>query len=304
MVTSVWAISGDSPVMMTLAPMSREASTVCTRWLATASSTSGTPVMSMTTTLARCVRMPPSSCSVSWRARSAVEHADDRQDQQPLADRQHRGGQLADRVLLLPDDPLALLDEAHRDGVGDAVRRRLVGVEHPVEQREVPLVLLEQRAGQHVAQQQHDADDLVGLHAARDDPLGQVAGVVLQRLHAAGLQHLDVVVVDRRRLRGHLLAGHRLEQVRLLDPARPTPAAAWCGARAGARPAAGRRASVASDGPVGLGRRRPVGVVLVLVIASPATSSWSRWCRDRSPTRSRTRPSAAGLRAVRGPGRW
>src|SRR3954468_20744767 len=69
-VTRVWAISGDSPVMITLAPISRDASTVCPRWLATASSTSGAPVMSMTTTLARWVRMPASSCSVSCRARS------------------------------------------------------------------------------------------------------------------------------------------------------------------------------------------------------------------------------------------
>ena len=70
-------------------------------------------------------------------------------------------GQLADRLLLLADDALALLDEADGHRVGDAVGRRLVGVEHPVQQLEVGLVLLEQRAGEHVAQQQHDADDLV-----------------------------------------------------------------------------------------------------------------------------------------------
>ena len=46
MVTSVWAILGDNPVMMTLAPIRRDASTVCTRWLATDASTSGEPVMS------------------------------------------------------------------------------------------------------------------------------------------------------------------------------------------------------------------------------------------------------------------
>ncbi len=55
--------------MITLAPISRDASTVCTRWLATVESIVGTPVMSITTTLARLVRMPRSSCSVSWRAR-------------------------------------------------------------------------------------------------------------------------------------------------------------------------------------------------------------------------------------------
>ena len=55
--------------MITLAPISREASTVCTRWLATVESIVGTPVMSITTTRARLARMPRSSCSVSWRAR-------------------------------------------------------------------------------------------------------------------------------------------------------------------------------------------------------------------------------------------
>ncbi len=34
-VTKVRAISGDRPVMMTLAPIRPDASTVCTRWLAT-----------------------------------------------------------------------------------------------------------------------------------------------------------------------------------------------------------------------------------------------------------------------------
>ena len=53
-----------------LAPISREASTVCTRWLATVASIVATPVMSMTTTVARLSRIAPSSCSVSWRARA------------------------------------------------------------------------------------------------------------------------------------------------------------------------------------------------------------------------------------------
>ena len=37
-----------------------------------------------------------------------VEHADDRQDQQPLADLEDRRRELADRLLLLADDALAL----------------------------------------------------------------------------------------------------------------------------------------------------------------------------------------------------
>src|SRR5438046_142178 len=67
-VTRVWAISGDRPVTITIAPRSREASTVRTRWFATFESMAGTPVMSITTTLARLVRMARKSCSVRWRA--------------------------------------------------------------------------------------------------------------------------------------------------------------------------------------------------------------------------------------------
>ena len=59
----------DSPVMIALAPISRDASTVCTRWLATVTSIDATPVMSITTTLARLALIALSSCSVSWRAR-------------------------------------------------------------------------------------------------------------------------------------------------------------------------------------------------------------------------------------------
>ena len=124
-----------------------------------------------------------------------IKDPDDRQDQQPLPDLQHRGGQFAEGVLLLPDDPLAFFDEADRHGVRDAVRGRLVGVQNPVEQRKVAVVLLEQGPGQHIPQQQHDPHDFVGLDAAGDDPFGKVPGIVLQRLDAAGFQDLDVVVV-------------------------------------------------------------------------------------------------------------
>jgi len=123
--------------------------------------------------------------------------------------------------LLLADDALAFLHEADGDGVGDPVGRGLVGVEHPVQQVEVRLILLEERPGQHVAQQQDDADDLIGLHATRNDAFGQVARVVLQRLDAAGLEHLDVAVVHRRCLGEDLLGRHRGQQFGLGDPAGP-----------------------------------------------------------------------------------
>ena len=130
MVTSVWAISGDRPVMMTLAPISREASTVCTRWLATVCVDVGRAGDVDDHDLGAVGADAGEQLLGELAGPLAVEHADDRQDQQPLAHRQHRGGQLPDGVLLLPDDPLALVDEADRDGVGDPVGGRLVGVEH------------------------------------------------------------------------------------------------------------------------------------------------------------------------------
>jgi hypothetical protein len=83
------------------------------------------------------------------------------------------------------------------------------------------LVLLEERAGEHVAQEQDDAEDLVGLDSAGDDPLRQVARVVLEGLDGARLEHFDVVVVDRRRFGEDLVRRQGGEQPRLRDTARP-----------------------------------------------------------------------------------
>src|SRR3989442_999306 len=71
------------------------------------------------------------------------------------------------------------------------------------------------------AQQQHDADDLVRLDAPRDDALGKVARVRLQRLERPGLERFDVVVVHRRRLGKDLRFGHRREQLGPRDAPRP-----------------------------------------------------------------------------------
>src|SRR5256885_11881266 len=57
--------------------------------------------------------------------------------------------------------------------------------------------------------------------AARDDALGEVARVVLQRLDRAGLEHLDVVVVDRGRLGEDLLLCQGRQQTRLADAPGP-----------------------------------------------------------------------------------
>jgi hypothetical protein len=61
----VWAMSGAIPLTMETAPISRAASTVWTRWLATLVSTEGTPVTSITTTVARLLRTERNNCSVS-----------------------------------------------------------------------------------------------------------------------------------------------------------------------------------------------------------------------------------------------
>src|SRR5256885_13518837 len=69
----------------------------------------------------------------------SVNDADDRQNQQTLANLEHRRGKFADRFLLLSNDAFAFLHAAHRDGVGDAVGSRLVDGQHAAEQLEIGL---------------------------------------------------------------------------------------------------------------------------------------------------------------------
>ena len=94
---------------------------------------------------------------------------------QPLVQRAQRllrlpaHRQLADGLLLLPDNPLPLLDKPGADGGGDPVRRRLVGVQHPVQPVGIAAIPGEQLSSQHVTEEQDDPDDLARLYAARDD---------------------------------------------------------------------------------------------------------------------------------------
>ena len=213
MLTRVWAISGDSPVTMTVAPRSRAASTVCTRWLATLASSAATPVTSMTTTLARFARMPRRSCSVSWRARcGSISPIIGRMSRRSRTCK-HRSRQKPDRLLLLANDALALLDEADGHGDRDAVGGGLVGVEHAVQHAHVAVVLGEQRPREHVAEQEHDPHDLVRLDAPGNDALGEIAGIGLERFHRPRLQRLHVAVVDGRGLGEDLLAAHRRQEL-------------------------------------------------------------------------------------------
>ena len=62
-----------------------------------------------------------------------IDHTDDRQDEQALADLEHGRGEFPDGFLLLANDALALLDKAHGHRVRNAVRRRLIRVEDAVE---------------------------------------------------------------------------------------------------------------------------------------------------------------------------
>ena len=150
-----------------------------------------------------------------------IDRADDRQNQQSLAHLEHGRRQLADGFLLLSDDALALLDEADRHRVRDAVRGGLVRVENSIQLGEIVLVFREQRTCQHVAQQQNDADDFVRLDASRDDAFGQVAGVGLQRLERPGFERFDVLVVHGRGFREDLVFRHRGQQLRFRDSLRP-----------------------------------------------------------------------------------
>src|SRR3989454_9941789 len=70
-----------------------------------------------------------------------VDDADDRENQEPLAYLEHRGGQLPDGLLLLADDALALLHEADGYRIRDAVRRRLIRVENATQLLEGLVVL-------------------------------------------------------------------------------------------------------------------------------------------------------------------
>jgi hypothetical protein len=79
----------------------------------------------------------------------------------------------------------------------------------------------EERAGEHVAKEEHDTDDLVGLDAPRNDSLREIARVGLQRLVRPGLEGLHVVVVHRRRLGEDLFLRHRRQQLGLGDQPGP-----------------------------------------------------------------------------------
>ena len=118
-------------------------------------------------------------------------------------------------------DAVALLDEADRDRSGDAVGRRLVCVQDTIEALGVRAVLSEQRACEHVAEEQHDADDLARLHTAWDDPLGKVSCVRSKRPDRPRLQGVHVLLECRVRLRENLALGHPPQQTRLPDTARP-----------------------------------------------------------------------------------
>src|SRR5215469_955494 len=73
-----------------------------------------------------------------------INGADDRKNQEPLSDLQHRGRKLTNGFLLFSNYPLALVNETHRDGIGNTIRRRLVSVENLVQLGEIVLIFCEQ----------------------------------------------------------------------------------------------------------------------------------------------------------------
>ncbi len=150
-----------------------------------------------------------------------IDHADDRQNQQPLPNLQHGRRQLPNGLLLLADNALAFLHETYAHGVGDAIRRGLVSVQDAVQHTEVALILFEQGSRQHIAQQEHDAQDFVRFDAARNNPLGKIARVFLKRLHTSGLEHRHVIVVDSRGFDEDFFLSHGGQQPRFGDSPRP-----------------------------------------------------------------------------------
>ena len=108
-----------------------------------------------------------------------VDHADNRENQEPLTNLQDWRREFTNGFLLLANDALALLNETNRHSVGDAVCRRLVRVQDAVELFEIGLVLCEERARQHVAKEENDSHDFVRFNASRDDAFGKISRVSL-----------------------------------------------------------------------------------------------------------------------------
>src|SRR4051812_40138530 len=187
--------------------------------------------MSMTTTFARFVWIAPSSCSVSWRAR--CESSTPMIGRMSRRPRTWRTGVESSRIAACCSrmtrsrsaTKLTPTGTAMRFSAGsDAAWARVGGGGAPrdaVEEVGVALVPDEQRAAEDVAEQQDDAEDLVRLYAAVDDPLRQCARVRAQRLDAPGLERVDVVVVDRRHLGEDLLRAHHPQELGVRDPLHP-----------------------------------------------------------------------------------
>src|ERR1041384_6862169 len=91
-------------------------------------------------------------------------------------------------LVLAANHALALLDEADRHGIGNAIRGRFVSIEDAAEQFKVSVIFLEERASQDVAKQENDAKHFMRLDAAVNDALGQVPSVGLQILYTPSFQ--------------------------------------------------------------------------------------------------------------------
>ena len=98
--TSACASSADIPVTSTRAPSSRTEATVRSTRTATADSSTGTPVTSITTTRGAVLADGAQQALVELLGALEVQRADHRQHQQPLLELQHGRGQLEDRLLL------------------------------------------------------------------------------------------------------------------------------------------------------------------------------------------------------------
>src|SRR5579884_4208776 len=76
----------------------------------------------------------------------SIDLSNDRKDQKAFAHRQNRSGEFPDSVLLLTNDPFALLDESRSHGHDNSSGGRFVSIEHAADQSRVRLIFLEQRS--------------------------------------------------------------------------------------------------------------------------------------------------------------
>ena len=128
---------------------------------------------------------------------------------------------LADRLLLLAHDFLALFDEGESDDREDLVGDRLVDIQRCGEAGHIALIALEEASTIDIAQSQQATDDLLGRHASQDAALRHAGRIPFRAGVFAGVEATDASLIDVDRFRFRLFqreAGEQAFRGHLLDP--------------------------------------------------------------------------------------